>query len=165
MSPQGSTRGGAGGRNTELISQVQGIEVFPPRLDIVDKNVQHCVFGPFLDIVALEKKSVRSEAQFGERLPESVSFEPNRLIETQACFEFLRWEERTKRANSWNETSDGVHRYSLYSGLVHTGKDNRSGTEEECQFQSGGLPGDGTVGGESNQQGYVSDSWLLRRAA
>src|SRR5579871_2796230 len=47
--------------------------------------------------------------------------ETNCLIEAQACFEFLRWKERTKRANSWDEMSDGIHRYSLHSWLVHTG--------------------------------------------
>jgi len=100
VSLQGSRRGGAGGRNAESIGQVQGMDVFPPRLDVVDQEVHHRVVGPFLDLGVLEKKSVRPEAQFGECLPESVSLETNRLIEAQACFEFLRWKERTKRANS-----------------------------------------------------------------
>src|SRR4029077_8026319 len=95
-------------------------------MDIIDEDVHHGVFCPLFDIVALEQKSVCSEAQFGERIPEFMSLEANRFIEPQTCLKLLCWKERAKRANSRNEMSDGVHRYSLQSWLVHAELDTWS---------------------------------------
>ena len=78
----------------------------PPSLDIVEEDMHHSVFGPFLDVKALKKKSVRSEAEFGECVAEPMRMEADRLIEAQAGFEILGGKERTKGSDSWNESVD-----------------------------------------------------------
>ena len=61
----------------------------PPRVDILDEDVHHRVFGPLLNVVALEQEGVSSKAQFGESLPERIGLEPNCLVEAQARLEFF----------------------------------------------------------------------------
>src|ERR1700733_13172267 len=81
----------------------------PPGVDILDEDMHHRVFGPFLDVIALEQEGVRPEAQFGESLSERIGLKPNRLIEAQTRLEFLCRKERAKRTNFGNKTGDVVH--------------------------------------------------------
>jgi len=46
-----------GRSHAKLIREVEGIEVFPPRLNIANEDVHHRIIGPFFDVE--EKRASR----------------------------------------------------------------------------------------------------------
>ena len=48
-------------RHAELTGQIEGLDVLPTWMDVVDEHMHHHVLSPLLDVVALQQESVRSE--------------------------------------------------------------------------------------------------------
>jgi len=90
----------------------------PPHVDILDEDMHYCIFGPLLNVVALEQERVRSKAEFGQSLPERICLETNCLVEAQTRLEFFRGKEGAKRTNLGDQGGDVVHRRLLSTGSV-----------------------------------------------
>src|SRR5690349_2070154 len=89
-------------------------------MHVIDENMHHGVFGPLLDVIALQQEGMRSKVQFSERVPERIGFETERLVEPQTRLVVPRGKEGTKRANPGNEMSDRVHRRLLVGCKLST---------------------------------------------
>src|SRR5689334_5993756 len=93
--------------NAKYLRQIESLDMFPPRVEVVDHHLHHAVFGPFLFIVSLQDERAFSHAENGDIAIKQFR-ETKRFVEGFARVEVHCGDERAQRfAATWNRHPAG----------------------------------------------------------